>query len=111
MITCCPSGRIKLGFPASELASTFPTMTPWPVAIEDASSGAFGLLDASWILVRASGSTSGLLEFVLHNCCPSAAAAGIADFRTREEGTVVVVDAASPMMMVPSGTTSLTPCV
>ena len=35
----------------------------------------------------------------------------MADFRTREAATVFVVDVASPMMMVPSGTTSLTPRV
>ena len=61
------------------------------------------------MLVRASGSTSGLPADVLHSCCPSAADAGMADFRTREADTVCVFDVASPMMMVPSGTTSLTP--
>ena len=35
----------------------------------------------------------------------------MADFRTREAATVFVFDVASPMMMVPSGTTSLTPGV
>ncbi len=35
----------------------------------------------------------------------------MADFRTWEAATVVVFDVASPMMMVPSGTTSLTPLV
>src|SRR5450756_87514 len=111
MITCCPLGRIRLGFPASESASTFPTMTPWPVAIADASFGSFGLLDASWMLVRASGSSSGLPGDALHNCCPSAAVAGMVGFRSREAATVFVVDVASPMMMVPSGTTALTPWV
>jgi len=82
MTTCVPSGLIRLGFPASVSASTFPTMTPWPVAIADASSVAFGLSDASWMLVRASGSSSGLPEDVLHSCCPSAADAGMTDFRT-----------------------------
>jgi hypothetical protein len=60
MMTGCPLGRIMLGFPAIESASTFPTMTPWPVAMEDASAGSFGLSDASWMLVSASGSSSGL---------------------------------------------------
>ncbi len=63
------------------------------------------------MLVSASGSTSGLPADVLHSCCPSAADDGRADFRTREADTVGVVDVASPMMMVPSGTTSLTPWV
>ena len=35
----------------------------------------------------------------------------MADFRTREAATVFVIDVASPMMMVPSGTTALTPGV
>src|SRR5580658_55208 len=110
MITACPLGRIMLGFPASVSASTLPTMTPWPVAYVDASNGSFGILDASWMLVRASGSTSGLLGDVLHNCCPSAAVAGMFDFSNWKATTVGVVDVASPMMMVPSGTT-LTPGV
>ncbi len=41
------------------------------------------------MLVRASGSSSGLPEDVLHNCCPSAAVAGAFDFDTREPATVV----------------------
>ena len=45
----------------------------------------------------------------MHRRCPSAALSRKADFRTREEGTAFVVDLASPMMMVPSGTTFLTP--
>src|SRR5580692_12822459 len=64
------------------------------------------------MLVRASGSTSGLLGFVLHNCCPSAALAGMADFRTWEAATVFVLYLPlSPMMTVASGTTLLTPRV
>src|SRR5580692_2481308 len=64
------------------------------------------------MLVRASGSTSGLLGFVLHNCCPSAALAGMADFRTWEAATVFVLYLPlSPMMTVTSGTTLLTPRV
>jgi hypothetical protein len=47
----------------------------------------------------------------LQNCCPSDAVAGIVDFRSREAETVFVLDLASPMMMVPSGTTALTPLV
>src|SRR5215469_9898705 len=104
MITCCPFGRIMLRFPASELASTFPTMTPLPVAI------AFAWV--AWMLVGASGSTSGLLADVLHNCCPPTAVAGTARFRTRETATVFVSYLVPcPMMTVPSGTTSLTPRV
>src|SRR5215472_12831939 len=104
MITCCPLGRIMLGFPASVSASTFPMMTPWPVAIEDAS--------VAWMLVRASGSTSGWLGDGLHNCCPSPAILGMARFRTREAATVFVLYLLPcPMMIVPSGTTSLTPRV
>src|SRR5579863_4296702 len=62
------------------------------------------------MLVRASGSTSGLLGFVLHSCCPSAALAGMAGFRTWEAATVLVLYLLpSPMMTVASGTTSLTP--
>ena len=64
------------------------------------------------MLVRASGSTSGLLGEVLHNCWPLGAVADVLDdFCTREAGTVGVVDLASPMMTVPSGTTALTPWV
>src|ERR1700735_3287949 len=111
MITGCPLGRIMLGFPASESASTFPMMTPWPVAILDASNGSNALLDASLMLVRASGSSSGGPGVLLHNACPSAAVAGMADFPTREAATVAVFDVAPPMMMVPSGTTALTPWV
>jgi hypothetical protein len=85
------------------LASTFPTMTPWPVAIVFAS--------VAWMLVRASGSSSGLVGDVLHSCWPSAAVAGMAGFRTREAATVFVLDAPPPMMTVPSGTTALTPRV
>ena len=101
MITCCPLGRIMFGFPASVSASTFPMTTPWPVAIEDAS--------VAWMLVSASGSTSGLLGDLLHSCCPSAAVAGIVDFATWEAATVFVLDVASPMVIIPSGTTALTP--
>ena len=61
------------------------------------------------MLVSASGSSSGLPADALHNCCPSAAVAGLADLRTREPATVFVFDVPSPMMMVPSGTTALTP--
>ena len=47
------------------------------------------------------------------SCCTAAARrralARKADFRTREAATVFVFDLASPMMMVPSGTTFLTP--
>src|SRR5215469_13583269 len=104
MITCCPLGRIMLAFPASELALTLPMMTPRPVAILFAW--------VAWMLVRASGSTSGLLGDVLHICCPSAALAGMVGLRTREAGTVLVLYLLPyPMMMVPSGTTSLTPGV
>src|SRR5215469_8854715 len=104
MITCCPLGRIMLGFPAMVLASAFPMMTPWPVAIEDAS--------VAWMLVRASGSSSGLLGDGLHSCCPSAAVAGMAGFCTREAATVFVSYLLPcPMMTVASGTTSLTPGV
>src|SRR5580704_7147599 len=64
------------------------------------------------MLVRASGSTSGLLGSVLHSCCPSAALAGMADLRTWEPGTVFVLYLPpSPMMTVMSGTTLLTPRV
>src|SRR5579863_5138048 len=64
------------------------------------------------MLVRASGSTSGLLGFVLHSCCPSAALGGMADLRTWEPGTVLVLYLPpSPMMTVMSGTTLLTPRV
>src|ERR1700722_4058292 len=90
MITGVPSGRIMLGFPASVSALTFPTMTPWPVAIEDASFGSFGLLDASWMLVRASGSIRGWPDDEVQDCCPSAAVDGPADLRTREAAAVGV---------------------
>src|ERR1700722_6460712 len=64
------------------------------------------------MLVRASGSTSGLLGSVLHNCWPSAALAGVADLRTWEPATVFVLYLPpSPMMTVTSGTTLLTPRV
>ncbi len=64
------------------------------------------------MLVRASGSTSGLLGSVLHSCCPSAAFAGMAGFRTWEAATVFVLYLPpSPMMTVASGTTSLMPGV
>src|SRR5262245_36268439 len=104
MITCCPLGRIMLGLPAMKSASGFPMMTPWPVAIEFAS--------VAWMLVRASGSSSGLLGDELQNCCPSAAVAGMAGFRTREAATVFVLYLLPPpMMTVASGTTALTPGV
>src|ERR1700692_2296684 len=100
MTTCCPLGRIRLGFPASESASTFPTMTPWPVAIADASFGSFGLLDASWMLVRASGPRRRLLGGALPKWLPVARRCGVGGFRHPGGGTGFVVDVASPMMMV-----------
>ncbi len=109
MTTCCPLGRIRLGFPASVSALTFPMTTPRPVAIKEASCLSFGLSDASWMLVSASGSSSGLLGDELHSCCPSAAVPGIAAFATWEGATVGVGDLASPMTTVASGTTALTP--
>ena len=63
------------------------------------------------MLVRASGSSSGLLGFVLHNCCPSAAVAGMVDFRTWEAATVLPFRVLGARMTVPSGTTALTPRV
>ena len=59
--------------------------------------------DAAWMLVSSSGSSSGLLGDLLHNCCPSDAVPGIVDVATREAATVPVLDVASPMMIVPSG--------
>ena len=41
----------------------------------------------------------------------SPAVPGVVDLATREAATVGVVDVASPMMIVPSGTTALTPGV
>src|SRR6185437_9613423 len=108
MITCCPLGRIMLGFPASESALTLPMTTPWPVATLDASNGSNELSDAAWMLVRASGSSSGLPPGAVQACCPPDPADENGDFPTREAPTVGVVDLASPMMMVPSGTTALT---
>ena len=89
MITGCPLGRIMLGFPASVSASTFPMTTPWPVA-------PIAFAWVAWMLVRASGSTSGFLGDVLHNCCPSAAVAGMAGLRTREAATVFVLSCRPP---------------
>jgi hypothetical protein len=111
MITCCPSGRIMLGFPAIASASTFPTMTPLPVAIAAASFRSFGLLDLSWMLVRASGSSSGLWGDVLHNWCPTDGVPAMVDFCTREAATVFAFRVLGARMTVPSGTTALTPRV
>src|SRR5581483_1738006 len=63
------------------------------------------------MLVRASGSSSGLFADLLHNCCPSVAAPGTVDFHTCEAATVLGFRLLSPMMTVPSGTTALTPRV
>src|SRR5581483_4879109 len=92
-------------------ASPFPTMTPLPVAILDASFWPVGLLDLLGMLVGASASRSGLFADFLHTCCPSVAAPGPVAFHTCEAATVLGFRLLSPMMRVPSGTTALTPRV
>ena len=85
MTTCWPSGRIRLGFPASEFGVD--------VADDHALPGRDRRPPRlAWMLVSASGSTSGAPAEVLHSCCPSAADAGMADFRTWAAVTVGVVE-------------------
>src|ERR1700691_4502522 len=60
MTTGDPSGRKKLGLPASSLMPSFATTTPVPVAMELASSGAFGFPFEAWTSASASPSCRGL---------------------------------------------------
>src|ERR1700759_2029163 len=60
MTTCDPSGRWKFGLPASWFMPMLATITPAPVAMELAMSGAFGSPLEAWMSVSASGSCSGL---------------------------------------------------
>src|ERR1700744_6487173 len=60
MTTCDPSGRWKFGLPASWFMPMLATITPAPVAMELAMSGALGSPLEAWMSVSASGSCSGL---------------------------------------------------
>ena len=60
MTTCEPSARCRSGSPARAFIPSLATITPWPVAMEFASSGAFGLPSEAWMSATASGSCTGL---------------------------------------------------